>query len=69
MRNPHIDIFNFSMDHVKTLHKFNEIAFKGEIEFIWDGKNSAGNTVANGVYFCKIQDSKYKFWTKLVVVN
>ncbi len=57
------------MDHVKTLNNYNEIASTGEIEFIWDGKNSAGNTVANGVYFCKIQDSKYEFWAKLVVVN
>ena len=65
IRNPRIDIFNFSMDHVKTLNSFNEITTTGEIEFIWDGKNSAGNIVANGVYFCKIQDGKYVFLDKI----
>ena len=69
IENPHIDIFNFSMDHVKTLYNYNIITTTGEIEFIWDGKSSAGNTVANGVYFCKIQDGKNEFWAKLVVVN
>ena len=46
--------------------RFND---KGEIEIIWDGRNSSGSIVANGVYFCKLTSNNQDYWTKLVVVN
>ena len=57
------------MDHVVSLNNSHSAGFNGESEMIWDGRNSRGNIVATGVYFCKITIRSQDYWTKLVVVN
>jgi hypothetical protein len=64
-----INIYDFSMDHVVSLNNSHSAGFNGESEMIWDGRNSRGNIVATGVYFCKITIRSQDYWTKLVVVN
>ncbi len=62
-----IDIFNFSMDKVATLK--NPILSNGQIEFSWNGINEYGQKVANGIYFCRLNDSGNNQWVKLAVVG
>ena len=64
-----IDIYDFSMDHVVRLKNSHFAGSDGEHEMIWDGRNSRGSIVANGVYFCKLATNGQDHWTKLVVVN
>jgi len=64
-----ISIYDFYMDHVVELNNSHSAGSNGESEIIWDGRNSRGNIVANGVYFCKLNVSGQEYWTKLVVVN
>ena len=64
-----IHIYDFSMDHVVKLNNIHSAGNNGESEIIWDGRNSRGNVVANGVYFCKLIANGKDYWTKLVVVN
>jgi len=64
-----INIYDFSMDHVVRLNNSHSAGLNGESEMIWDGRNSRGSVVANGVYFCKLTASGQDYWTKLVVVN
>ena len=60
-----INIFDFSMDHVIRLENgFTSANTRG-----WDGRNSRGKLVANGVYFCKLTANNKDYWTKLVVMN
>ncbi|MBT5956024.1 MAG: hypothetical protein HN820_00760 [Candidatus Marinimicrobia bacterium] len=64
-----INIYDFSMDHVVKLSNSHSAGNNGESEMIWDGRNSRGKNVANGVYFCKLTASGQDYWTKLVVIN
>jgi hypothetical protein len=60
-----INIFDFSMDHVvRLVNGFTSVNTRG-----WDGRNSRGKLVANGVYFCKLTANNKDYWTKLVVMN
>ena len=67
-----LDIFNFSME--KVIHLKNSISIQNDIynnagEFIWNGRNSYGYKVTNGVYFCKLTNRDVVHWTKVVVIN
>ena len=67
-----LDIFNFSME--KVIHLQNSITIQNDIyndagEFIWNGRNSYGYKVANGVYFCRLTNKNNVNWTKVVVIN
>ena len=64
-----INIYDFSMDHVVGLNNSHSAGSSGESEIIWDGRNSRGSLVSNGVYFCKLTANNQDYWTKLVVVN
>ena len=68
-----LDIFNFSMEkiiHLKNSNIIqNDIYSNGNGEFIWNGRNSNGFTVANGVYFCRLTNKNNVHWTKVVVIN
>jgi hypothetical protein len=64
-----ISIYDFYMDHVVELNNSHSAGSNGESEIIWDGRNSRGSVVANGVYFCKLTANSQDYWTKLVVVN
>ena len=35
----------------------------------WDGRDEAGNLVANGTYFCNLFYDDIPHWVKLVVVK
>ena len=60
-----INIFDFSMDHViRLVGGFTSVNTRD-----WNGRNSRGSVVANGVYFCKLTANGQDYWTKLVVVN
>lgn len=67
-----LEIFDFAMNRV----------YEGEPRYIiptgdysesWNGRNKAGDIVANGTYFCKlttkINDTEKEYWTKLIVVK
>ena len=64
-----IDIYNFSMDHVIHLDNSHVAGSNGEFEIIWDGKNSRGDVVANGIYFCRLSANFKNSWVKLAVVS
>ncbi len=49
-----IEIFDFGMNRVRTLVNMAPRPVDAEHDEIWDGKNDAGGTVANGVYFYRI---------------
>ncbi len=49
-----IEIFDFGMNRVRTLLNMAPRPVNIEHDEIWDGKNDAGGTVANGVYFYRI---------------
>lgn len=64
-----INIYNYSMDHVIRLENNNRVGTNNEYETIWNGKNSNGNLVSNGVYFCKLSVNDKDYWLKLAVVG
>ncbi len=64
-----LDIYNFSMDKVKSVDCSNYNEYYGNLECSWDGKNKNNITVANGVYFCKLSVGKNEVWEKLMVIN
>jgi hypothetical protein len=66
--NYNFDIFDFSMNYVVNDLYFSVGQFnKGEI--VWNGRNDWGETVANGVYFCRLTIGDETYWTKVLVVN
>ena len=62
-----IDIYDFSMNHVINLSQ--KIIIENESTIIWDGRNSLGNRVVNGTYFCRLSIDNQEYWTKLLVIN
>ena len=70
--NSKLNIFNFSMEEVIELNDNNFInngLYTNVGEFIWDGRNSYGHKVSNGVYFCRLNNNNNIYWSKLVVIN
>jgi len=68
-RKSKIIIYNIKGDIVK---EFNNLPFEGNYgEIVWDGTDTNGNAVSNGVYFYKISNSeksqvrKWWLWDKL----
>ena len=65
-----VKIYDFSMDLVKTVIAGKLRPTAGEFDEVWDGTNDAGNPVANGVYFYKIERSGLDpVWGKVMVLN
>ena len=62
-----IDIYDFTMNHVISLTS--NINSNNADVIIWDGKNSNGQRVVNGTYFCKLSNKGNIYWTKLIVIN
>ncbi len=70
-RKAELHIFDFAMEQVTAVPR-NQIRTAGEnhqYEIIWNGRNDWGDTVANGVYFCRLKLGSDYYWTKLLVVN
>ncbi len=64
-----IDILNMDNSLVRTLVS-NGFRRVGEnVQDSWDGRNSQGNLVANGVYFCRIRVGKIQRFIKIVVAR
>jgi len=67
-----LEIYNFAMELVFQ-GQHHQIATAGDHSIVWNGKNTAGDLVANGTYFCKLTrklGNKEKVnWTKLIVVK
>ncbi len=65
-----VEIFDFSMDPVRSLVSGKVRASAGEFDEIWDGTNDFGTPVANGVYFYRIERSGQKpLWGKILILN
>ena len=70
--NAKLDIFNFAMEKVIALNNntiINNNLYSNVGEFIWDGRNSYGHKVSNGVYFCRLKKNDNILWSKLMVIN
>lgn len=65
-----VDIFDFGMNRVRTV-VLNATRMGGaEYDEVWDGKNDAGKTVANGVYMYRLQiDSEEPAFGKILVLQ
>ncbi|RMF68850.1 MAG: hypothetical protein D6743_02810 [Calditrichaeota bacterium] len=65
-----LKIYDFSMQHVRTVVEDVFRPANGDFYEIWDGTDSTGRQVANGVYFYRLQlDGEGTFWGKLIVLN
>ncbi|CAN5622190.1 FlgD immunoglobulin-like domain containing protein [soil metagenome] len=65
-----IKIFDFGMNHVRTLIQNASRTSSDELFTQWDGKNNNGAQVANGVYFYRIEiDSDKPVWGKILVLQ
>ena len=62
-----VDIFNFNMDLVATL--VSPISINNQIEFTWNGRLLNGEKVANGVYFCRLNNGGNYKWVKLAIIG
>jgi len=60
--NEAIKIYDFAMNPVATIPV-------GDLKPKWDGRNSAGDGVASGVYFYRAKVNGKVTWGKLVVIN
>ena len=61
-----VNIFNFAMEKVRS---FDYWKGKGEGTLKWDGRDNAGNMVANGPYFCNIFYDNEDHWVKEAVLK
>ena len=46
-----VDIYNVAGQRITEY----ELDIEGELDYIWDGRDASGRTVASGVYFVKVQ--------------
>ncbi len=69
-RNVSIEIFDFGMNHVRTLVNNAQRSASLEYDELWDGRNDDGRQVANGVYFYRIKvDSDDPTYGKILVLQ
>ena len=47
----------------------NEVRDAGSYEISWDGTNGLGNTVASGIYFCRMEAADYERTLKMVLLR
>jgi hypothetical protein len=65
-----IKIYDFEMKLVKTILENAPRAGGVEYDQVWDGKNGKGETVANGIYFFKVEGpGGQKEWGKIGVIK
>jgi hypothetical protein len=63
-----VEIFDFAMNRVAKLPSRTH-DLSSDFSQVWDGRNSAGHEVANGVYYCRLKIGKSAYWTKVMVVK
>ena len=66
-----IRIYDFAMNYVRTVIQNTPRNISTDIErAVWDGKDDAGNTVTNGVYFYRIEiGDRDPLYGKIIVMN
>ncbi|MCB0304193.1 MAG: hypothetical protein KDI38_10470 [Calditrichaeota bacterium] len=66
-----IDIFNFAMERVTTLTSSQSAPSFNSFDraVVWDGKDSNGRLVDNGVYFFRAKVLNAVTWGKIVIIN
>ncbi len=65
-----LKIYDFAMEHVITVVQGKSRPAHGDFYEIWDGRDSKGRRVDNGVYFYRIDlEGEGSFWGKLIVLN
>ena len=68
--NARIGIYNFAMEKVIEISEnITANAEHPDRSIKWNGKDSDGNTVVNGVYFFRAQTPEGITWGKLVIIN
>jgi hypothetical protein len=60
------EVYNFAMERVRIV-KASAYFGSGEHYIVWDGKDSYGKTVSNGVYFYIINSDEKKVWNKIII--
>ena len=60
-------IYNAAGQEIRTA--VNDPRPAGYHQFIWDGKDNVGNSVASGVYFYKLQAGGFKDVKKMVLLR
>jgi hypothetical protein len=61
-------IYDFAMNPVIALTG-RQHPIPGDFSQVWDGRNEAGNRVANGVYYCRLTIGDDEYWTKVMVIK
>ncbi|HIB71915.1 MAG TPA: hypothetical protein EYO34_10375 [Candidatus Marinimicrobia bacterium] len=61
-----LTVLSFAMEEVRTI---NLERGEGQGALKWDGRDEAGNLVANGTYFCNLFYDNASHWVKLVLVK
>ena len=61
-----LTVLSFAMETVRTI---DFMRGSGEGALKWNGRDDAGNLVANGTYFCNLFYDDASHWVKLVVVK
>ncbi len=65
-----LKLYDYAMQHVATVAEAVARPANGDFHEIWDGRNSRGEEVANGVYFYRLDLSgDGSFWGKLIVLK
>lgn len=62
-----LKIFDILGSEVKTIFEGEKPA--GEYSISWNGKNYSGKQVASGIYFCRLQSSKYVSTVKMLLLR
>ena len=68
MTTAQVSIYDFAMDPVVSLTSKSH-AIAGDFSQAWDGRNTAGYQVANGVYYCRLTLGGAEYWTKVMVIK
>jgi len=65
-----VEVFDFGMNRVRTVVRDASRSGTGEHDEIWDGTDSQGRQVANGVYFYRVEiDGRDPAWGKIMVLQ
>ena len=66
-----IAIYDFALDPVVSLTPKDHTIAGEDFDFsqAWDGRNTAGHLVANGVYYCRLTLGGSEYWTKVMVIK
>ena len=62
-----ISIFNSIGQQIRTL--VDQVQSAGTYEAIWDGRNDAGQVVPSGMYFYKMQSSRFVEMRKMILMK